>query len=298
MVEKCEGYKIETNRNNQKLNIGFQKYLYTVLNKNSSIINELYIGNNEIVTELLISENRKYDVIYIDPPYNALDSGGMLSEKKVSDEIWMKYIYKILSKAKILLSKRGIIFISINDQEAAETRIICNNIFGKNNFMAQIVRKRTNEVPKSAKIFARVHEYILVFAVNAIDIYTEWSKKAVSTWWDASGYDSDAKKDIEDIFGEIVFDYAKPVKLIKQLLSIFDKPDLNVLDLYAGSGTTAQAIFSMNNEDNGKRRFTLVQKKEIYMGKDISDICLKRIELVMRRYNVQNGCVVYQIIDN
>ena len=210
----------------------------------------------------------------------------------------MKYIYKILSKAKILLSKRGIIFISINDQEAAETRIICNNIFGKNNFMAQIVRKRTNEVPKSAKIFARVHEYILVFAVNAIDIYTEWSKKAVSTWWDASGYDSDAKKDIEDIFGVIVFDYAKPVKLIKQLLSIFDKPDLNVLDLYAGSGTTAQAIFSMNNEDNGKRRFTLVQKKEIYMGKDISDICLKRIELVMRRYNVQNGCVVYQIIDN
>ena len=57
MVEKCEGYKIETNRNNQKPNIGFQKYLYTVLNKNSSIINELYIGNNEIVTELLISEN-------------------------------------------------------------------------------------------------------------------------------------------------------------------------------------------------------------------------------------------------
>lgn len=294
----CDGNKIETNRNDQKSNLEFQKYLYKILNKNSSTINELYIGNNEIVTELLINENRKYDVIYMDPPYNALDSGGMLSEKKVSDEIWMKAFHKILLKAKFLLSKRGIIFISINDQEVAEARTICNNIFGKNNFMAQIVRKRTNEVPESAKIFARVHEYILVYAVNAIDIYKKWDKEAVSTWWDTSGYDSDAKKDIEDIFGEIVFDYAKPVKLIKQLLSIFDKPDLNVLDLYAGSGTTAQAIFSMNNEDKGKRRFTLVQKKELYMGRDISDICLKRIELVMHKYNVQNSCVVYQIIDN
>lgn len=67
---------------------------------------------------------------------------------------------------------------------------------------------------------------------------------------------------LNDLFGEKVFDYPKPVSLLKYLLKFKNDKDAIVMDFFSGSGTTAQAIMQLNNEDNGNRKFILVQLPE------------------------------------
>lgn len=273
-----------------------KKHIYITIAPTSDADNEIYIGNNETVAEILADENRKFDIVYLDPPYNAAEFEKTEYKNQLPDTIWLKHFRKTLSTAKELLSDIGVIFISINDMEVAEARIACHEIFGKQNFMAQIVRKRVDAIPTGASAFARVHEYLLVFAIDPKNV-SAFIKSPISTWWDDCGYDNDAREDIANLFGECVFDYAKPVELMKKILSIFDRIDLNVLDMYAGSGTTAQAIMDMNHDDGGKRRFTLIQRNEIYNGRDIAEICTQRVELAINKYDAQTGCVIYRVQD-
>lgn len=64
------------------------------------------------------------------------------------------------------------------------------------------------------------------------------------------------------IFGDRCFDYPKPVDLIKYLINFTNKTDIKVMDFFAGSGTTGQAVLELNKEDNGNRMFILVQLNE------------------------------------
>jgi len=68
-------------------------------------------------------------------------------------------------------------------------------------------------------------------------------------------------KDVSGLFGKKVFDYPKPVDLLKVILSQTKDDDI-VLDSFAGSGTTAQAVCELNNEDGGKRKFILVEMED------------------------------------
>jgi adenine-specific DNA-methyltransferase len=89
------------------------------------------------------------------------------------------------------------------------------------------------------------------------------------------------------MFGEKVFDYPKPVSLIKYLLNF--KPELKdnslILDFFAGTGTTAQAVLELNNEDNGNRKFIVCTNNE-------NDICEKvtfpRIKKVIKGYKISD----------
>lgn len=77
------------------------------------------------------------------------------------------------------------------------------------------------------------------------------------------GTNSDAKSILYDIFQEQkVFDYSKPFDLISNLCSIITESDDVILDSFAGSGTTAQSIISLNNKDGGNRKFILVEMEE------------------------------------
>ena len=62
-----------------------------------------------------------------------------------------------------------------------------------------------------------------------------------------------------DIFGVKEFEYSKPYELIKQILKIGSTRDSIILDSFAGSGTTAQAVLDINREDGGNRKFILVE---------------------------------------
>ena len=75
-------------------------------------------------------------------------------------------------------------------------------------------------------------------------------------------YTEDGLRDCKAIFGERAFDYPKPVALIKSLMSEFTRPDSIVLDSFAGTGTTGQAILELNANDSGHRRAILIEKQD------------------------------------
>ena len=84
-------------------------------------------------------------------------------------------------------------------------------------------------------------------------------------------------KDLTDIMIEKVFDYPKPVKLIEYFLSCYFKKDITVLDFFAGSGTTGQAVLHLNRVDGGKRRFILCTNNENSIANNVTYERLHRI---------------------
>ncbi|HEY2069024.1 MAG TPA: site-specific DNA-methyltransferase [Rhizomicrobium sp.] len=91
-------------------------------------------------------------------------------------------------------------------------------------------------------------------------------------------YTRDGTKDIDKIFGERVFEFPKPVALIKQLLKQATPEGGLVLDSFAGSGTTAQAALELAEEDSVSRNFVLVEMN----AKVIEDVARKRLESVSK----------------
>lgn len=133
--------------------------------------NKIIYGDNlEALKSLLPFYEGKVDCIYIDPPYNTGEEGwvyndnvnhpkirrwlGQVVGKKLEDlsrhDKWLCMMYPRLQLLKQLMSDGGVIFISIDDNESSNLRLICDEIFGENKFIAQIPwRKRTakSDVP-------------------------------------------------------------------------------------------------------------------------------------------------------
>lgn len=111
------------------------------------------------------------------------------------------------------------------------------------------------------------------------------------TWWkhEEAGNNQDAKKEILELFGdEEPFSTPKPTKLIKRMLQIATQPDTDdiVMDFFAGSGTTGDAVLDLNQTDGGNRKFILVQLPEPTHKKSfptIASICAERIRKAIGR---------------
>lgn len=154
----------------------------------------LYIeGDNlEGLKLLQTTYYRKVKMIYIDPPYNTGNdfvyqddfADPMARYKEVTQQTtksnpetmgrfhtnWLNMMYPRLRLAANLLSDDGVIFISIDDNEIDNLRKLCNEVFGEENFVAQIIwQKRTS--PDARKVLSNGHEYIVVYAksMNSID---------------------------------------------------------------------------------------------------------------------------------
>lgn len=90
----------------------------------------------------------------------------------------------------------------------------------------------------------------------------------------------DGIKMLKDIFSDDVFDYPKPVDFIKFLLNIYNNTNAIVLDFFAGSGTTGQAVLEQNKEDDGSRKFILCtnnEKEDGYIAENVTSKRLKRV---------------------
>ena len=112
--------------------------------------------NLEALTTLAYTHEGKIDVIYIDPPYNTGNKDFVYNDRIVDKEDsyrhskWLSFMNKRLRIAKQLLSDKGVIFISIDDNEQAQLKLLCDEIFGQEKFVAIIPwRKRTakSDVP-------------------------------------------------------------------------------------------------------------------------------------------------------
>ena len=106
-----------------------------------------------------------------------------------------------------------------------------------------------------------------------------------STWLDRHGFNADGTRELKEILGRKAFDTPKPVALLRWLVSLHQDDDALVVDTFAGSGTTAQAALSLNQDDAGTRRFILVE-----MDRHIArDITAERVRRVVEGYTNSRG---------
>ncbi len=104
------------------------------------------------------------------------------------------------------------------------------------------------------------------------------------------GTTEEGSRVLKEIMGNKAFPYPKPLSLINVLLAQASKPDDIILDFFAGSGTTAQAVLQLNQEDQGSRRFILVSNSEAppnnTENKNLCrDVCAVRVKRVIQGYN-------------
>lgn len=393
--------------------------------------------NLEVLKVLQKSYYGKVKMIYIDPPYNTGsdsfiypdkfsetkeeylkrigekdEEGFMMKEglfRKNSKENgqfhsnWLNMMLPRLFLARNLLKDDGVIFVSINDIELSNLRELMDEIFGEDNFLANLVwANKEGGGSSDSKYFRIKHEYILCYAKNiqsvqikGIDItnrerYTQSDefvnergpyylqklgmgsiqysksldypiqvpdgstvmpkdnnsgKKACWRWsqekfkWGIENKFIEFKKDKNgqwtvyskqylncDNEGNLIersqrplgiiesysstqaskfldsigfanyFEYTKPSELIKYLIGLTSTEGQIILDFFAGSGTTAQSVMEVNEEDGGGRKFILVQlpelieeKKEAYKAgfRAISEIACSRITKVIEI--IKNG---------
>lgn len=141
---------------------------------NKSDLDHLIIegDNYHILSALSYTHKGKIDVIYIDPPYNTGNKDFVYNDSYVDPEDSyrhskrLSFMHKRLRLAKELLSDDGVIFISIDDNEQANLKLLCDQIFGENNFVTTFHWKRSESQNNSAKQVAIVWEYVLCYAKN------------------------------------------------------------------------------------------------------------------------------------
>lgn len=142
----------------------------------SDAYNFLLEGDNLHSLRLLEKTHAgRIDVIYIDPPYNTgsqdfkYDDKFIDSEDSYKHSKWLSFISERLFIAKTLLSKNGAIFISIDDNEYAGLKLLCDGIFGEINYMGTIIQNKMNAKNDTVNI-QKNHEYILAYRKQAIFI--------------------------------------------------------------------------------------------------------------------------------
>ena len=125
--------------------------------------------NLEVLTALSYTHEGKIDVIYIDPPYNTGNKDFVYNDSFVDTEDsyrhskWLSFMNKRLKIAKKLLSDKGVIFISIDDNEQANLKLLCDGVFGCDNFTGNVIWEKTDSPIMDVKGFTVRHDYILVY---------------------------------------------------------------------------------------------------------------------------------------
>tara|TARA_Y100000034_G_scaffold119974_1_gene162299 strand:+ start:2022 stop:3716 length:1695 start_codon:yes stop_codon:yes gene_type:complete len=124
--------------------------------------------------------------------------------------------------------------------------------------------------------------------VQVYQKYREEKGQLVKTHWMNPRYHSihHGTKLLENIMGDKLFDYPKSVYLIIDILKVLSKKNGIVLDFFAGSGTTGQAVLELNEEDNGNRKFILCTNNE---NKICEKVCYPRVERTIKGYKDLKG---------
>ncbi|MDD5431653.1 MAG: site-specific DNA-methyltransferase [Candidatus Omnitrophica bacterium] len=365
-----------------------------IINNDTKPTHILIEGDNyHALTCLNYTHREKIDFIYIDPPYNTGNDGFVYKDKRILDRYpdgspvpkdnpfrhsyWLSFMKKRLELAKTLLKETGVIFISIDNNEISQLKLLCDEIFGEDNFESFIWKKKGG-AGNTERIIGNLTEYILCYFKNkkpgifnyrtiervykhkdgkgpynlegiektnlggyerktmqfpivdpktkkkffpgtnmrwtigeknakkAIEqgrIYFDYKKSKVYIIKRPKDYEESenvfynllldagslatAKDELYDFFGNReIFDTPKPTSLIRQLLEIASSKNHIVLDFFAGSGTTAQAVLELNEVDNGERQFIVCTDNE---NNICQKICYPRIKKVINGYLNPDG---------
>lgn len=166
----------------------------------------IYISGDNLdgLKHLLKSYNGAIKCIYIDPPYNTGNDGFVYADKfnyskenlqeklSVSEEeadrildltkrnsashsAWLMFMYCRLLLARDLLTDNGVIFLSIDDNEQSNLRLLCDDVFGEENWLGTLVWK--NATDNNPTQIAIEHEYVLCFSKRKSFLQSEWKSK-------------------------------------------------------------------------------------------------------------------------
>ncbi len=139
--------------------------------------NILIEGDNfHALSVLNYTHKEAIDVIYIDPPYNTGNQDFMYNDRFVDTEDgyrhskWLNFMEKRLRIARELLKDDGVIFISIDDNEMAQLKLLCDQIFGGNNLISTMIWRKKYGGGKGTNYVVDLHEYILVYGKNKLNV--------------------------------------------------------------------------------------------------------------------------------
>jgi len=150
--------------------------------------NMLIHGDNLLALKALEQDYAgKVKCIYIDPPYNTGNAFEHYDDG-IEHSLWLNLMYLRLKYLYKLLSEDGVIWITLDDNESHYCKIICDEIFGRHNFLANVVWEKSDSPKMDAKYFSSRHDHILVYAkkidncklnriVNNDDIPKHYNKK-------------------------------------------------------------------------------------------------------------------------
>lgn len=388
--------KVLTHHQDVPYHVLNEEYTYNADSSDNLIIH----GDNlAALKSLLPRYEGRVKCIYIDPPYNTGNESWVYNDK-VNDPKILKWLHEVVGKEgedlsrhdkwlcmmyprlrllHKLLAPDGAIFISIDDNEQANLKLVMDEIFGRNNFILNAVwQKRYSR--ENRGIIGDAHEYLTIYTKdyprfkavankisptedqvkvyknpnkdpngrwrpipmtaqgfrpnqmypitapggkvhlppegrcwsmlqseydqlvkdkriyfgkddnsqpNVIRYLSEIEGFVPWSWWPSSevGHTDEAKKEIHSFFGKLdAFDTPKPVRLIKRVLEIATDKNSIVLDSFAGSGTTAQALLELNKSDGGNRKFILVEMEDY-----AERITAERVKRVIDGYADKEG---------
>ncbi len=352
--------------------------LNTALSKHIDTTQNLVLKGDNLDNLKILKSHYSGEIkcIYIDPPYNTDKDEFIYPDKfdkeeaevlglqnlnnedfarmdfsfttKKSHNGWLSFMYPRLLLARDLLSNDGVIFISIDDNEQANLKLLCDDVFGEENFVFQITWRRTDNQPNIG-VAAKVKEYVLTYAKSynelefgklplsesalkeyryeddyavkfrrgilldktrgrhSYPVKTKSGKILKGPWmitedkfkeldknngiyWTTGGEEQPYSKiflkdskgvipndfwgieygtnqraslEVEALFEQRLFDFPKPVSLLKSIINVGANNDNDIiLDFFAGSGTTGHAVMQLNTEDGGNRKFILCQIDE------------------------------------
>jgi adenine-specific DNA-methyltransferase len=344
-------------------------------------------GNNLVALHSLQARFRgQVKLIYIDPPYNTGGDGFNYNDS-FNHSAWLTFMKNRLEVARTLLRSDGIIYISCDDRENAYLKVLCDEIFGREQFITQLIWRKKAGGANDSQDIAVEHEYIIAYRKQENGIYKmpldektassykykddklethggyktkdlndaslsdspglhydiespdgsvlrgdahQWKcneatfqkrladdrivfKKMKDGWrvhykiylneqkgelrYDAQGniiprgrnlssilyttaLNKDGSNDLKRLFGgSKPFAYPKPVKLLETLILSATGQDDLILDFFAGSGTTGEAVIKLNAETGSRRRFILVEQMDY-----IEAITLQRMQKALAYY--------------
>lgn len=235
-------------------------------NPGSNEYNFLLEGDNLHSLKLLEKTHKgKIDVIYIDPPYNTRNKDFVYNDICIGEDDeykhskWLSFMEKRLNLLKKLLSIKGVIFISIDDNEQANIRLLCDEVFGEKNFIAMAIHKN-NSSKNQAKFLSVSTEYVLIFANNIEELKKLYSANG-DGWKIVKKGASDINKKYEEL-KRAGFSLDDIAKAIKDMYRIPKYSHLSRWNKVNDKGVFVDADLSRTN---GAKDYTIINP---YTGKE------------------------------
>lgn len=235
----------------------------------------IHADNLSAMAALTPALRGQVDLAFLDPPYNAARERwvypdrilgwfesvvGAEGEDPLRYDKWLSMMYPRLAILRDLLAESGVLFMTLDDYEVHHARILMDEIFGTENFLANITWEKTQTHEDTGMHFLETHTHVLAYATNAKTWPPNHSVGKVPTIWSAAEVGAHEIQTVAPSRPAAPYPLIpKPVGLLRRILRIAAGPDTLILDPFAGSGTTAQAVLEQNAFDGGYRRFVLIE---------------------------------------